>query len=120
MKKFVLFTAALAAFVVAGIADASAQKRRSARPASQSVRVEITKLGYEPASITLKRGVPARITFLRTTDSTCAKEVVFADFGVNRPLPLNEEVLITFTPSRSGEFAFTCGMNMHRGKLLVR
>jgi plastocyanin domain-containing protein len=64
--------------------------------------------------------VPAKVTFLRTVENTCATEVVFADYGINRSLPLNQPVVISFTPSKAGEFAFTCGMNMHRGKLIVR
>lgn len=87
---------------------------------TQSVRVQITKMGYEPGSISLKRGIPARLTFVRVTDSTCAKEVVFPDYGINRKLPLNTPVTVNLTPKKAGEFAFTCGMNMHRGKLIVR
>ena len=90
------------------------------KPRTQTARVNITQMGYEPASITLKRGVPAKITFLRTTDDTCATEVVFPDFGINRKLPLNQAVSISLTPTRSGEFAFTCGMKMHRGKMVVQ
>jgi plastocyanin domain-containing protein len=86
---------------------------------SQAARVVIGAYGYEPASIRLKRGIPARVTFLRTTDSTCATEVVFADYGIRRDLPLNQAVTVTFTPRKAGEFSFTCGMNMHRGKLIV-
>lgn len=89
-------------------------------PRVQTSKVEITRIGYEPASITLKRGVPARITFLRTTDDTCATEVVFADYGVRKELPLNQPVFVSFTPQTAGEFSFTCGMGMNRGKLLIR
>jgi plastocyanin domain-containing protein len=79
----------------------------------------IGNYGYNPASIRLKRGVPAKVTFLRITESTCATEVVFADYGIRRDLPLNQAVTVSFTPRKAGEFVFTCGMNMHRGKLIV-
>ena len=96
--------------------DSAGQTTRK-RP--QAARVVIGAYGYEPASIRLKRGIPARVTFLRTTDSTCATEVVFADYGIRRDLPLNQAVTVSFTPRKAGEFSFTCGMNMHRGKLIV-
>ena len=96
----------------------AAQTRRPARV--QTSKIQITRMGYEPMSITLKRGVTARITFLRTTDDTCATEVVFPDYGIRRELPLNQAVAISLTPKTAGEFSFTCGMNMHRGKLIVR
>ena len=127
MKKLLLNRFLLPALAVAvmSIAFAStsygqAGKKRIAKPRSQSARVEITRMGYEPMSISLRRNVPARITFLRTTESTCATEVVFADYGIRRDLPLNKAVVISFTPTKAGEFGFTCGMNMHRGKLFVR
>ena len=104
-------------FVVVLLVGGAAFAQR--KPAVQSAKVTITRMGYEPATITLKRGVPARITFLRTTDDTCATEVVFADYGINRALPLNQPVTVSLTP-RAGEFAFTCGMNMHRGKMIVQ
>lgn len=87
---------------------------------TQKAKVQITDQGFQPASITLQRGVSAQVTFLRTTDTTCAKEVVFADYGIRRELPVNKAVVISFTPKKAGEFTFSCGMNMMRGKLIVK
>jgi plastocyanin domain-containing protein len=58
----------------------------------------VTVKGYEPAKLTLRAGQPARITFVRTTDKTCGTEVVFPSLNIRRPLPLNEPVVIDFTP----------------------
>lgn len=91
-----------------------------AKPRMQRATVKITERGYEPVSLKLRRGIHARVTFLRTTDQTCAKEVVLPDFGIRRALPLNQPVVITLTPTRKGEFSFTCGMNMMRGNLIVQ
>jgi plastocyanin domain-containing protein len=57
---------------------------------------------------------------LRTTDNTCAKEVVFPEFGIKRELPLNQSIVVTLNPKKNGEFRFTCGMNMMRGSLVVQ
>ncbi|MEZ5305554.1 MAG: cupredoxin domain-containing protein [Pyrinomonadaceae bacterium] len=116
LRQTALLVAVLAAVFLA-TNSAHAQTRKAAR--TQSAKVVIGNYGYEPASLRLKRGVPAKITFLRTTDSTCATEVVFAEYGIRRDLPLNQAVTVSFTPRKAGEFAFTCGMNMHRGKLIV-
>ena len=91
-----------------------------ARPRVQKFTVKITERGFEPVSLKLRRGVAARITFLRTTEQTCAKEIVLRDFGIKRDLPLNQSVVITLMPKTKGEFSFTCGMNMMRGKLIVQ
>ena len=113
--SFLILSACMA--LVLASASANGQARKAA---TQSVRVQITKMGYEPGSFRLRRGVPARITFLRLTDETCATEVLFPDYGINRRLPLNQAVTVRLTPSRAGTFAFTCGMNMHRGKMIVQ
>src|SRR5204863_7395008 len=52
-------------------------ERQGVRPdAAQAFAVAITAAGFEPASLAVRRGVPARVTFTRRTDQTCATEVV--------------------------------------------
>ena len=117
MKHFYLIVM-LFAFMFLLTTSVSAQKQRGAK--SQSARVEITRYGYEPVSFSLRKGVPARITFVRKTNDTCATEVLFPDYGINRALPLDQAVVISLTPKRTGEFTFTCGMRMHKGRMIVR
>jgi RND family efflux transporter MFP subunit len=85
-----------------------------------SANVAVTEQGYEPASVTLKQGTPARITFVRRTDKTCGTEVVFPEYGIKKELPLGKPVVVELTPKRTGELTFTCGMDMLRGKVVVR
>ncbi len=85
----------------------------------QTARILITETGYSRNTVKLRRGIPARLTFLRQTDATCATEIVIPAYGINQNLPLGRAVVVTFTPKRSGEFTFTCGMKMMRGKLIV-
>jgi len=59
------------------------------------------------------------VTFVRTTDATCAKEVVFPSLNIRRELPLNTPVVIELTPS-GGEIGFVCGMNMFRGTIAAQ
>ena len=88
--------------------------------AAQTAKVVVNERGYEPATVTLRAGTPARITFVRTTDKTCGTEVVFPSLKIKRALPLNEPVVIEFTPASSGDIAFACGMNMLQGTVVVR
>lgn len=85
---------------------------------AQTATIEINSKGFDPGSLKLKAGVPAKVTFVRKTDEGCAKEVVIKEYNINRALPLNEPVTVEFTP-RKGEFTFACGMNMLKGKLIV-
>ncbi len=90
-----------------------------ANAAIQTAKVVVNEQGFDPAKVTLRTGTPARLTVLRTTDNTCATEVVFPSLNIKRALPLNEPVEIEFTPAKSGEIAFACGMNMLKGLVVV-
>jgi cobalt-zinc-cadmium efflux system membrane fusion protein len=85
----------------------------------QTAKIVVSEQGYEPPKIVLRAGVLARLTFLRTTDKTCGTEVVFPSLSIKRVLPLNEPIVIEFTPTKAGDVAFACGMNMLHGTVVV-
>jgi plastocyanin len=86
----------------------------------QVVTVTVTDMGYSPASIELKAGVPAKVVFKQTTDSQCLSQIKINDFGIAATdLPLNQETTIEFTPGQTGTYSFTCGMDMARGTIIV-
>jgi plastocyanin domain-containing protein len=97
---------------------------RPANPTSpgqaQTARIAVTAKGFEPANINLKPNMPAKVTFVRQTDQTCATSVVIPEYKINRELPLNKPVVVEFTPTKTGEFTFACGMNMLKGKVVVQ
>lgn len=76
--------------------------------------------GYSPEVISVPKGKTTKLNFLRKDPSDCLEEVVLSDFKIRRRLPLNQKVTIEITPKKSGEFNFSCGMNMFHGKLIVR
>jgi plastocyanin domain-containing protein len=101
--------------------NVQAQHRAKRRlPAVQKATVALTEKGYEPTNLKLRRGTPAQVTFIRKVSATCATQIVIADYNIKRALPLNEPVLVEFTPKKTGTFAFACGMGMLRGSLIVR
>lgn len=108
------------ALLLSAAVGVAAEKSAVAKPRVQTAKIVITTKGYQPTSLKLRRGVPARVTFVRTTDATCAKEIVLPDFNIRRALPLNEPVVVVFTPTRGGSFTFVCGLNMMRGQLIVQ
>lgn len=101
------------------------RERLGLRPPSLSgapagaARITVSEKGFEPARVTLRAGAPARLTFVRTTDATCATEIVVPSLKITRPLPLNQPVDIDFTPDKPGDIAFACGMGMFSGTLVV-
>lgn len=91
----------------------------AAAPGVQTARIVVNEQGFDPPKVGVRAGTAARLTFVRTTDKTCGTEVVFPSLNIKRALPLNEPVQIEFTPSRTGEIAFACGMNMFKGMVVV-
>lgn len=85
----------------------------------QEINVTV-KGGYSPDTIVVKQNQPVRLNFYRDETSGCSEQVVFGDFGVARDLPAYKTTPVEFTPTKAGEFTFSCGMNMLRGKLIVQ
>ena len=82
--------------------------------------VDVTvKGGYQPASIVVKAGRPLRLNFTRRESTPCGEEVVLPEFGKRAHLPQDKTVLVEITPNKPGEYEFTCGMNMYKGRLIV-
>ena len=75
--------------------------------------------GYSPDLIEAKRGVPLRLVFDRRESSPCSDEIVVPDFGIRRSLPAHAKTSIEIFPEKTGEFPFSCGMNMLHGKIRV-
>src|SRR6266403_6029470 len=119
MRRFT-FRISVAFAVLFAVLLTGAVRNAVAKPRLQTAKIKISERGYEPVAFKLRRGVPARVTFVRTTDATCAKEIVLPDFNIRRALPLNEPVVVTFTPTNRGKFTFVCGLNMMRGQLIVQ
>ncbi len=97
----------------------AATQAPSADRAPQTATITVTKDGFSPSKLTLRAGTVARLTFLRTSDETCATEVAFPSLKLRKPLPLNKPVVIEFTPAKAGEITFACGMDMLKGSVTV-
>ncbi len=76
--------------------------------------------GYEPNQIVVEAGQPVRLNFERRDASSCLEKVLVPDFHIAQDLTLNQVTTVEFTPEKPGEYAFTCGMNMYRGKILAQ
>ena len=84
----------------------------------QEIAIKV-KGGYSPDVIIVKQGIPVKLDFYRDETSSCSETVILGDFGIARDLPAFRTTSIEFTPEKTGEFDFTCGMNMLHGKLIV-
>ena len=85
---------------------------------ARSVAVKVTN-EFRPAEIRVKKGEKVDLVFTRTTDRTCATEVVMKDLGVNKALPLNRPVTVSLQQAKPGRHRFACAMDMIAGTLVV-
>ncbi len=112
-RTLVAIPPAVAGFALAGLLAAPGGSPRV-------VELRVTGRGFEPWRVTLKKDEPVRLVVTRTTDDTCAKELVIPDQRVRVDLPLGKAASVTFTPARAGEIRYSCAMGMMGGVLEVR
>jgi plastocyanin domain-containing protein len=106
--------------IAAAALAAAAPLARAAPPkAPQVVKLAVTKDGFVPAEVKVRRGAPVRLVVTREVERTCATEIVMKDLGVNRPLPLGQPVTIDLGAPKPGEHRYACGMDMVAGALRV-
>jgi putative intracellular protease/amidase/plastocyanin len=87
----------------------------------QVVAITVTDSGFEPALVSAKPGTPIRFTFDRRTKSGCLEAVKIPSLNVAaRPLTIGAKTTIDVAAPAAGTYEFTCGMEMFRGKLVVR
>ncbi|HEY2030585.1 MAG TPA: cupredoxin domain-containing protein [Myxococcales bacterium] len=90
----------------------------AAQPA-RTLKLAVTKKGFVPDKIKVKKGEPLRLLVTRKTEETCATEIEIEDTKISQDLPLNKEVEVDYTPQKSGEVRYACSMGMVSGVLLV-
>ena len=90
-----------------------------AEASARTIELKVTAKGFEPDQVHVKKGEPLELLVTRTTDQTCAKQLVVKDAAVRKDLPLHQPVTIELTPSKTGEIRYACGMDMISGVLVV-
>lgn len=97
---------------------------KEAKPATttadgiQEIQVRVEG-SYQPDMIRVEAGRPVRLIFDRQEDTGCSDTVVLPGLGISQSLPAFTKTAVEFTPAEAGELAFSCGMNMYRGRLVV-
>ncbi len=79
----------------------------------------VSRRGFTPEQVSVKKGQPVRLEFYRTDADNCGGEVVFPKLNIKSSLPVGKTVTVRFTPANTAELVFACGMNMMRGKIVV-
>jgi plastocyanin domain-containing protein len=100
--------------------EAKPDPKAEAKKASpRQVEIKVTDKGYEPTPITVKKGEPLRLRITRTTEETCAKDIILPDYGIETELPMNKPVDVEFTPTKGGKLKYGCSMGMMIAGVLI-
>lgn len=97
----------------------TATAARATAAGGQEIAIAV-RGAYSPDRVEVEAGRPVRLTFTRLEENACTAQVLFPDFGIVKDLPVGRPVAVELTPDRPGEFDFHCGMNMVRGRLVVK
>lgn len=111
----------LFAILLVGLASACKHGGDESPPVGKTiVAVTADENGFSPSSVEVHQGDAVALGFTRTSDDTCAKEVVFPEMDVKKDLPLNKTVYVVVPTEQARTFSFTCGMQMYKSSVVVK
>jgi plastocyanin domain-containing protein len=85
----------------------------------RTVEMQVTEDGFVPSKVKANKGEKLRLVVTRKTDRTCATEIVVQGEGIEKKLPLGKAVTVEFTPKKSGEIKYACGMGHITGVVFI-
>ncbi len=83
------------------------------------IKMEVTPTGYTPNVIHVKKGVPVKLDIHNPLENSCLSTLNMPDFNLNNINLKVGTTNLSFTPSAAGEYTFSCGMDMYKGKIIV-
>jgi plastocyanin domain-containing protein len=114
-----LAVCALAATVALGCQKSPPRPAAEAKDAApiaaagaRVIQMQVTQDGYVPSKLEVTKGEPLELHVTRTTNDTCATELIIDGTSINAPLPFREEVVIRWTPEKTGSIKYGCHMGM--------
>lgn len=84
----------------------------------QEVNMDVDGSGYNPNSFVIKQGVPVKWNINVKQLTGCNSELVMSAYGIDIRLKQGLNTA-QFTPDKTGNIQFSCGMGMIRGSFIV-
>lgn len=85
----------------------------------QVATVTVSGGKYSPAVIKVKKGTPVEITFVGGKNIGCGSTIEIKSLKQKLTVKEGGKAVLKFTPSKAGDVAFACPMNMYKGKVVV-
>lgn len=84
-----------------------------------AIAIRVDNKGFQPSAVFVKRGSVATLVFTRTTDVTCATEVVVPELSIRKELPRGEPVAVPIPTDVDRKLTFQCGKGQFTGAVVV-
>jgi len=94
-------------------------ERFEASPVSNQITINISNSGYSPRYFKVKVNQPVQLTLISKNVHSCALSFIFKDFNIRTLMKPNDTQTFTFTPTKVGNFTFSCSMGMYSGTMEV-
>ena len=91
----------------------------AAQSDGRQIQIRVDEHGYHPGRVHVARGETVTLVFTRTTSRGCGGTVMIPSRNIRRELPVGQPVSIRLTIRERESLAFTCGMGMYRGSVVV-
>jgi hypothetical protein len=124
LRWMLLATAVAGVTVLALFVYTPAEPTTPARPAAPRVtgdvvRIRVTPAGLEPSEVRVPAHRPLTLVVTRTTEQTCATELVVEGAQPGRALlPLDRPVTFSLPPREPGVLRYGCAMGQMIGGVL--
>ncbi|MFM9849648.1 MAG: sulfite exporter TauE/SafE family protein [Hyphomicrobiaceae bacterium] len=79
---------------------------------SQRISMKVVGLDYQPNQFTVKQGVPVEWWIDASEAEGCGRVLIAPQLHIQKILSDQSTTLIRFSPDRTGDYAFNCGMGM--------
>lgn len=117
MKKLKLSLTLMA--LIVGLGGAFALVTNVVEAHTRTVKIKVDKTGFSPSTIEVEAGHKLNLVFNRADKNNCGNTVIFPKLKIRKNLPVGKDVIVSFTPTEAGNIAFTCGMGMMKGSIVV-
>ncbi|MDR7000698.1 cupredoxin domain-containing protein [Neobacillus niacini] len=84
------------------------------------IHMNVTAQGYTPNVITVKKGVPVKLIIDNPLENSCLSTFTIREFNINKVNLKVGTTTLSFTPTKTGEYTFSCGMGMFKGTVMVK
>jgi plastocyanin len=90
------------------------------KESNPKVKMKVTPTGYTPNVILVKKGVQVELEIDNPLENSCLTTFTMPDFNLNNVNLKVGTTNLTFTPDKTGEYTFSCGMHMYKGTIIVK